>query len=305
MLDKVESAALVMENNRLKVEIAYPGALYDGSRFDWMGWIKQVTLEGKHTFCSQESLQDGHGSGGFGLCSEFGIFEPIGFEDCEPGDVFPKLGVGLLLRQDAEEYDFMHPYRVTPFPVVVEQQADGSLLFVSEPLACRGYEVAYSKKIRLDDNRLILDFELHNRGSRTIKTTEYNHNFVSINEKKVGPGYALDLPYQSAVMERAHPLLKDRNGTLYWQDEPQANEAFYALTRAFKPNDAEKSTWTLIHEPSGVGMSETLDRPLLRFAVWGEKHVVSPELFHEVLLEPGQALHWSRTYTFFDRSEKA
>src|SRR5688572_25534831 len=90
------SDRLHLISDRLRVDIATPGSsTYAGSRFDWTGLITQVTLDGRHTFCGQEAT-DGTGTGGIGLCNEFGIFEPVGYDDARVGDQFPKLGIGLL-----------------------------------------------------------------------------------------------------------------------------------------------------------------------------------------------------------------
>lgn len=46
-----------ISNQRLKVEIALPGTQYHYSRFDWTGFIVQITLDDKHTFCTSESFK--------------------------------------------------------------------------------------------------------------------------------------------------------------------------------------------------------------------------------------------------------
>src|SRR5690554_4456888 len=83
----------IIRNEHLSVEIGEPGN-YNGSRFDWTGFIQQVTLaSGNHTFCTPESLIHGEGSGGAGLCNEFGIHMPVGYDDqLAIGDCFPKIG---------------------------------------------------------------------------------------------------------------------------------------------------------------------------------------------------------------------
>ncbi|MFD1908517.1 hypothetical protein ACFSQ7_37740 [Paenibacillus rhizoplanae] len=86
----------ILSNGVLTVEIAEVGA-YGGTRFDWTGFITGVTLEqGGHTFCVPESLVPGQGTGGIGLCNEFGISRAIGYEDAAAGEWFPKFGIGLL-----------------------------------------------------------------------------------------------------------------------------------------------------------------------------------------------------------------
>jgi hypothetical protein len=89
------------------VEIAHPGE-YAGSRFDWTAFIRQVTLkQGLHTFCTAESLVSGKGTGGIGLCNEFGNDLPVGYDEAPSGSKYPKIGVGLLTRRDSGRYDFI------------------------------------------------------------------------------------------------------------------------------------------------------------------------------------------------------
>ena len=115
---------MVLAGDRLCVEIAPPGSeYYNGSRFDWTGFVVQVTLDNTHTFCGPES-RDGSGTGGIGLCNEFGIFRPIGFDDARPGDQFPKLGVGLLTQPDGSPYRFYRDYAIEPFDIRVTSGCD-------------------------------------------------------------------------------------------------------------------------------------------------------------------------------------
>lgn len=59
-----------IENEILIVEIAEAGQ-YDGSRFDWTGFIRQVTLkQGSHTFCAYESLIPEQAESVFAMNSE-------------------------------------------------------------------------------------------------------------------------------------------------------------------------------------------------------------------------------------------
>jgi len=96
----------VLENDRLKVDIAAPGEVYSGSRFDWTGFITQITLDHAVTFCVPERLEKGVGTGGVGLSNEFGIDQPLGYDEVKVGQQFPKIGVGLLTKASESDYDF-------------------------------------------------------------------------------------------------------------------------------------------------------------------------------------------------------
>ncbi|MNC44942.1 hypothetical protein D3C75_938710 [compost metagenome] len=60
--------------------------------------------------------------------------------------------------------------------------------------------------------------------------------------------------------------------------------------------------WEIIHLPSGVGVRELSSFSVYDVAVWGQGHVISPEMFIEVKLAPGEIKNWSRVYEFFIES---
>ena len=46
-------------------------------------------------------------------------------------------------------------------------------------------------------------------------------------------------------------------------------------------------------------MSETGSFQTNRINLWGWKHVISPELYFDISIRPGQVAQWSRTYNVF------
>ena len=197
-MNTTENPPIVLRSDRLAVEIAQPGSVYSGTRFDWTGFITQVTLDGAHTFCVPESLTPGQGSGGVGLCNEFGIEEVIGYDEAQPGDPFPKLGIGLLARPDEQPYNFFRPYEiVAPFPIHVTANATQAT-FTVEPLECRGYAVRLTKTVTVEGAELTIAYTLENVGEKPIVTTEYVHNFLGID----GHAHRAGLPAADALHDR-------------------------------------------------------------------------------------------------------
>ena len=286
-----------LRSQRLEVEISAPGAAYHGSRFDWSAFITQVTLDGKHTYCVPESYQPGEGTGGIGLCNEFGIDQPIGYDEVEPGDLFPKLGVGLLRRHDRSTYNFFYPYEIVQrFPVVVESGPDWAR-FTVEPLDCRGYAARLVKTVRLQNNSLEIAYELENVGQKALLTNEYVHNFNAIDCQLLSPDYRLRFPYRVEIEKenaRGMEVVDLQGEEMCISRTP--TQAFYFRTQGFSQGAAPQ--WELTLPGSGVGLCEIDDFAPLRVGVWGTSHVISVEIFNEVSVQPGQVQKWTRRYEF-------
>lgn len=289
----MKEQSIILENQRLKVEIGYPGSIYSGSRFDWTGFVTQVTLDNRHTFCTVESMKPGEGCGGIGLCNEFGILHPIGFEEAQVGEKFPKIGVGLLEKQDGEEYCFYKPYEIQPYVFEVTT-SENEVRFAVLPHDCRGDAVELYKIIRLRGHMMEVEYFLKNVGSKEIRTNEYNHNFVALNERAVGPKYELKLPHEIEP-EEVPDVLEIEGKRITWNRTPDYD--FYIRVPGFETGGG--FSWELTNSDAGIGMREYSDFPIQQFALWGRAHVVSPEVFREIVLLPGESMRWKRTYEFF------
>lgn len=291
--------AHTLSNGILTVGIAEVGA-YRGTRFDWSGFITGVTLEqGKHTFCVPESRVSGQGTGGMGLCNEFGISRAIGYEEAEPGEWFPKPGVGLLQKQSNEPYAFNREYPLIPF-TVNEERSGHSITYTVQPMECRGYSMKLVKTITLNGDRLDISYLIENTGLKPLHTEEYIHNFIGIDEAAVGGDYELMLPGEVRVAEQessyTENLLHVSGNSLTWTDEP--DRPFYCRLEGWENTEADYY-WELVHKPSGTGIRESGSFQAGRMALWGEQHVISPEVFADIIILPRHSKEWSRSYQFF------
>ena len=287
-----------INSDRLAIEINFPGSVYRYSRFDWTGFIVQVTLDHQHTFCVPESYQASAGTGGSGLCNEFGIDQPIGYDEIGPGELFPKLGIGLLRRIDEKGYEFWCPYEVAQvFPTRVESSAD-RVVITQEPLDCHGYAARLVKTIKVEKNWLEISYCLENTGQKAIQTHEYVHNFVGINRQPLGPAYRLRFPY---------PVQFDAKTAVGLDNlDIQGNEIQFAPPEHglyLRPQGYSLSNqpqWEMLLQDSGLRMQEIDDFAPLRVAIWGTWHVLSAEIFNPIDLQPGKTQKWARRFEFFD-----
>ncbi|GAP06751.1 hypothetical protein ATHL_01611 [Anaerolinea thermolimosa] len=322
---------IMLQSDRLTVEISQPGVAYHGTRFDWSGFITQVTLDGQHTFCVPEDYTPGKGTGGIGICNEFGIDQPIGYDEAKPGECFPKLGIGLLTRLDSPTYSFWNPHQISqPFPIEITASKQ-QVIFTVHPIECRGYAARLTKQISVENNRMMIQYELENTGEKSILTNEYVHNFIGINQRPIGPDYTLRFP-QKIAFEDITPMVRNQlpqwirrflpffadtaarkyiqkqvsilnvnDRELSWHRTPAT--PFYCrltnLQQLREPSEGEFCTmWELHHSDDGLFMSEKVNFPPERIALWGTTHVVSVEVFKKIELLPGDKDTWARQYEF-------
>ncbi len=293
MITVADSDTVVIRSERLAVRIAHPGTIYAGSRFDWTGFITQVILDGQHSFCTLESLDPTLGSGGRGLCNEFGIEAPIGFADARTGQSFPKIGIGLLTKPDDGPYAFFRPYLISPFDFSQEHRSDCLIQYVAAR-ETRGYAMELTKTIRVAGPMLEMVYQLTNTGNRPFSTTEYNHNFISLDGEPLGPDYSLLLPDSTVPNPLPVPLTR-KDGTLGWNETPK--DDFYFRTPGF--SRSANFSWELRHGGRRIGLRESNDFPIKQFALWGRAHVVSPEVFIGLALAPSDTVTWCRRHEFF------
>lgn len=282
-----------LHNERLRVDVAIPGAIYKGSRFDWTGFIIQVLLDDKHTFCVPESSEEGQGTGGNGICNEFGIASPIGYNEAKPGEKFPKIGVGLLTRIDESPYSFGKAYAVEPFPININVEGS-SIEFVSEPIECNGYAFRLKKNISLFESYMKIDYQLDNTGSKAISTDEYCHNFIGINSLLIDENYRLKFSENLKMNKASETVIMDSNEVRWIGSQ---KKPYYCSTSELP--EGHGFVWELVNNCSKVGISEECGFSISKIALWGSKHVVSPECFISISINPGETKIWSRKYSFF------
>ena len=279
-----------LASSRLSVLWDEPGTGHDGPRFDRTGFITQVTLDGATSFCVPESPGDPL-SGGAGLSNEFGIMEPVGFDDCPPGDFFPKIGVGALRRPDDGDYAFYRPYEVRPSAFRWERLGDGAAEVMAEPVPVRGYAVRLSKRIAAEDNRLVIGYRLENVGEKPVATREYAHNFLMVDHGEARD-YALKAPFRIDAWTWPDHIAAGGD-TALWVRPP--DEAMYMPLEPLRPG---ARSFTLTHLPTGASVTETDSRDWAKLTVWGTRRVISAEAFLDIAVAPGETQAWTRTYVF-------
>tara|TARA_B100000767_G_scaffold6252_2_gene6060 strand:+ start:7087 stop:7974 length:888 start_codon:yes stop_codon:yes gene_type:complete len=288
----------IIKNNTLEVAIDFPLENYKGSRFDWSGKISSVKFKSLPLTTIEDTGSKDVNFLGKGLYNEFGIASPIGFEETPMGGWFHKIGVGLL-KKEHKDYLFHRNHLIKPasFDVNYENQ---KIIIICKSENVNGYSYILKKEITVSENSLIIDYSLHNTGEKRIITDEYVHNFMAINNTLIGKDYELKFPFPlnpSLFDETVNSENKVEIGlyNITFNKTPEKQFFFSNLTGG-KELQAE---WILTNLKANVGIKEIGSFKTEKINVWGWKHVISPELFFKISVDPKKTIEWSRKFEVF------
>ena len=289
----------ILKNKVIEVHIDLPFENYNFSRFDWTGKISKVKFNDIPVSVIERTDCENEHHFGKGFYNEFGIDAALGFEEAEIGGWFHKIGVGLLRKED-DQYLFSKPYEIKPAEFEIISGPD-RIQINCQSQAVAGYSYLLKKEITIHERGFTIKYHLRNTGEKDIITDEYVHNFTAINKALIGVDYILRFPF---------PLMPERFGAsvnpeqkvevgkneIKFKGSPKEQFFFSHLSG----NEDVDARWELIHVKNKIGLRETGSFQTNKVNLWGWEHVISPELFFNIFIEPGQATEWSRTYEVFE-----
>jgi hypothetical protein len=289
----------IIKNKNLEIHVDPPLKNYELSRFDWTGKITAVKYKNIYVSGFEKMNSSNDLIFGKGFYNEFGIDTPIGYDEIKEGEWFHKIGVGIL-KKNGKDYDFSRSYEVKPaeFNVTIESN---KIITDCISQIINGYSYVLKKEIEIFESGFMITYNLHNTGKNTISTNEYNHNFLAINKDLIGSHYILKLPFKikpALFGATVNPEGKVEIGQneITFNDAPEEQFFFSNLSG----NENVDASWELINTKSKIGISETASFKTTKVNLWGWKHVISPELFFNIKVNPGQTIEWSRRYNVFE-----
>lgn len=297
-----------LKNERLHITFADTSAL-DTPRFDHTAWITEVLLDETYQFCMPEQiLPNRRNSHGSGLCGEFVLGTG---ELAKTGEWFHKPGVGLVKQTaDFQRFNIFGTYEAQFSTVEVLEKNETTVSFFQKGISCNGYCTDIKKTFQLQDNQLFLDIEVWNTGSKEFELNEYQHNFISLENRPVGSGYLLDLPCDENIAQLENATLRwgdeavmpsivsVEESTVHWTASAD-NRVLYHESYAVKSDAPYR--WKLSHEQSPLSVMEEVNFQPSMIIVWSVEHCICAELYHTAKLVPGERAQWKRVWTF-DRS---
>ena len=290
--------AHILKSNSLKVAIDLPLENYKGSRFDWSGKISSIRFKDLPLTTIEDAGSKDVNFLGKGLYNEFGITNPVGYNETPKGGWFHKIGVGLL-KKEHKQYLFHRKHVIRPahFDITYE---DRKIIIICKSELVNGYSYILKKEISISENSFTINYFLHNTGEKKIITDEYVHNFMAINNALIGEDYTLKFPFQinsSLFDETVNSENKVEIGldNFTFNKTPKKQFFFSNLTGG-KELQAE---WILTNLKANVGIKEFGSFKTDKINLWGWKHVISPELFFKISVDPKETVEWSRKFDVF------
>lgn len=290
--------AHILKNENVEIRIDSPLENYRFSRFDWTGKIVDVKFQNVQLAISERMDDQNEDDFGKGFYNEFGIDTALGFEEAHLGGWFHKIGVGLLNKVDGP-YLFSKKYEIRP--AKFEMIPDGNkLVIICTSESMGGYAYVLRKEITLSESGFTIKYHLENTGEKDIVTTEYNHNFMAMNQELMGDQYVLKFPFQlkpESFDETDNPGGKVDIGAdeIRFTGSPKNQFFFSNLTG----HETVNAHWELTNHTHKIGIRETGSFQTDKINLWGWKHVISPELFIKISIKPGETAEWSRKYEMF------
>lgn len=293
--------SIVLSNKHIEISIDLPEEGYTDSRFDHSGKVIGFQCKGIELLATELEHQNEEQNKAFGrgLYNEFGMANPLGFNEAKIGAHCHKIGAGLVLKEDCS-YNFQKPYSTIPLQVAVEQ-SEYQVSFRSIGRLNLGYAYVLHKSISLKDDGILIEYRLENTGTKVIKTQEYNHNFLRFQDSSIGGDYRLSIPTELRLHELTELVNKEKVMSIKDKEiefVSRPTEAFFISTEL--NNRDVDAFWKLENKTLNIGITETGDFKTKQFHLWGTSHVICPEVFIDIEINPGGSFLWSRRYKVYE-----
>jgi len=277
---------------------------YRGSRFDWSGVVGCLTYKGHNYFGVWFPHYDPYLHDAItGPVEEFRTENGgLHYQQAKPGELFVKVGVGVLRRIDDSPFKFTAPYPlVDGGKWTVRTKRDG-VSFRQQLKSSLGIAYDYKKNLRLDKHQplLILEHELKNTGTETIDTEVYNHDFFMIDNTPTGPDMIVRFPFEPKADPALGSGARIDGREIVYEQELQTGQTAGGYLTGFSSNVSDFDFFVENHK-TGVGVEQTGSLPISKIYFWSIRTTICPEAYVHLKILPGQTAHWTIRYRFYAR----
>ncbi|GAB3933897.1 hypothetical protein [Larkinella terrae] len=295
-----EAPQAVISNSSVKATLYLPdtaAGYYRGTRFDWAGVIANLEYKGHSYFGKWFDKYDPflHDA----ITGPVEAFDPLGYDQAKPGELFVKVGVGSLRKIDNDTYKFMVNYQHVDKGKWSVQKKGDQVRFTHVLKDAAGYSYEYEKTVKLIPNKpeMVLEHRLKNTGKKRIETAVFNHNFLVFDQLPSGPGFKVEFPFTAKTGD-LRGILSNSGQALTFARPLQSKENIYTLVDGYGTS-ANDYDIKVENTQTGAGVRIRGDRPLSKLAFWSNPRNLSPEPFVAVNVEPGKEFTWKIAYEFY------
>src|SRR6185369_9994110 len=244
---------------------------YRGSRFDWSGVVGCLTYKGHNYFGVWFPHYDPYLHDAItGPVEEFRTEnDGLHYEQAKPGELFVKVGVGVLRRIDDSPFKFTAPYPlVDGGKWTVRTKRDG-VSFRQQLKSSLGIAYDYKKNLRLNKHQplLILEHELKNTKTETINTEVYNHDFFMIDNTPTGPNLIVRFPFEPKADPALGSGARIDGREIVYEQELQIGQTAGGYLTGFSSNVSDFDFFVENHK-TGVGVEQTGSLPISKIYFW-------------------------------------
>jgi len=289
-----------ISNGLIKAHVYLPDAndgYYRATRFDWSGVMNSLEVNG-HQYYGQwyekysPTIDDA-------IMGPVESFDPVGYEKIKPGGQFLKIGVGVVKKPDDLPYNFE-----TYYPIVNGGQWNIKVkkdrVQFEQILKGTEYAYDYRKTVALVKNKpvMVIRHSLKNRGSETITTSVFDHNFLVMDHQMTGPGFVLTLPCNPTeqISPSMQPYVKIKgNQLIFLKDPGRQHVSFKDLTNGVGADYNIK----VENHNTGAAVKITGDKRISKMVFWSSSKTICPEPYIKIEVKPGNTVTWEITYEYY------
>lgn len=310
----------VLSNGNLNVEVMDPLAPDRQDRFvrfSPMAWIIQANYRETDYFYAPTNPtappwnnDPNRYPAGSPMEFDLGDFNvrPPGFDQARVGGEFVKIGVGILERIDNQNYNQGKAYTLAQEATTsVSWEQDRATFSQTLPRpSTTGYRYELETTMQLFGNQVLLEYELTNNGTRSFQTTQYLHNFTSMNGSSPNANSEVEVPWSFTAQGNLSDVLEQQGNKLVYENginrsrkpvipvDNLGNAPYEFTVRQTDLNEQYIASAKLPADNPGATAEP------LGISIWNDSAGIqfSPEQFVLLSLEPGKSISWSRTYTF-------
>lgn len=292
-----------LSNGKLDTAIILPdekNGFYRTTRFDWSGMMCDIRFKG-HSFVQPWRLPHNPEvtEHAIGTAEEFR--EPLGYEEAKVGEGFIKIGVGLLEKPKEKEYIYGEKYKIIKAGQWKVEKGPDRVSFEQSLNADTGYGYYYKKEISLekDSPGFAISHILQNIGTKSFSIDHYCHNFFIIDERPIGPGYALSFPFAVRAKGDLGGVAETKGNDVVFIKDFKCGQSICSYLEGFGP-DVGSNKVTVKNTINKAAIEITGDKPLQWINLYSVDTTVCVEPGIKVALQPQEKLNWVNRYRFLE-----